>query len=129
MAEDSRIPLPEHDPKDSSVFLPGNLLEAAGRREGLPPVAAPSGCLLDFDGELVDHLVSTGNAKPDLSWPCYRTKLFRWREKAVEYGVIGGTVGAPYAVLVAEELFATGEWKRRVSSVPTYWTPYWNTRR
>jgi uridine phosphorylase len=108
VAEDSRTPLLEHDPQDSPVFLPGNLLEAARRQKGLPRVAVPPGCLLDFDGDLVEHLVSAGRAKPDPSWPCYHTKLFRWREKDTEYGVIGGTVGAPYAVLVAEELFATG---------------------
>lgn len=60
MAEIPRTPLLEHDPEDSPVFLPGNLLEAARRQKGLPPVSAPEGCLLDFDGELVGHLVATG---------------------------------------------------------------------
>ena len=108
MAEDTRIPLLEHDPKEPSIFLPGNLINAARRQKRLPWGTAPSGCLLDFDGELVEKLVSTGRGKEDPSWPCYHTKLFRWRREDTEYGIIGGTVGAPYAVLVAEELFAAG---------------------
>jgi uridine phosphorylase len=108
VAEDTQTPLLEHDPEDSPVFLPGNLIEAARRQKGLPRGTVPPGCLLDFDGELVELLVSTGRGKQDPSWPCYHTKLFRWRREDTEYGIIGGTVGAPYAVLVAEELFATG---------------------
>ncbi|MBE0605959.1 MAG: nucleoside phosphorylase [Deltaproteobacteria bacterium] len=108
MAEDTRTPLLEHDPEEPPVFLPGNLLEAARLQKGLPRGTVPSGCLLDFDGELVEHLVATGRAEPEPSWPCYHTKLFRWRREDAEYGIIGGTVGAPYAVLVAEELFAAG---------------------
>jgi len=106
--EDTRIPLLEHDPKEPPVFLPGNLIEAARRQKGLPRGTVPPGCLLDFDGELVEQLVSTGRGKEEPSWPCYHTKLFRWRWENTEYGIIGGTVGAPYAVLVAEELFAAG---------------------
>ncbi len=44
----------------------------------------------------------------ETGWPCFHTCLFRWRAGNAEYGVIGGTVGAPFAVLVAEELFALG---------------------
>ena len=42
------------------------------------------------------------------AWPCFHTRLLRWRTEGAEYGVIGGTIGSPYAVLVAEELFALG---------------------
>lgn len=108
MADGVRSPLLEHDPADPPVFLPGNLLEAARFRKGLPRMKAPAGCLLDFDGELVEHLVAAGRAAAEPSWPCFHTRLFRWRADGAEYGVIGGTVGAPFAVLVAEELFALG---------------------
>lgn len=108
MAEDTRIPLLEHEPLDTPVFTAANLLEASRIRKGLPKVAVPPGCLLDFDGELVQHLAGKGKAAEDFSWPCFHTHLFRWREGSAEYGVIGGTVGAPFAVLVAEELFALG---------------------
>ena len=68
----------------------------------------PSGCLLDFDGELLDHLLATGRAAAEPAWPCFHTRLYRWKADGAEYGVIGGTIGAPFAVLVAEELFALG---------------------
>lgn len=108
MADDFRSPLQDHDPAESPVFLPGNLLEAARVKKGLPKTAVPSGCLLDFDGELLDHLLATGRAVAEPAWPCFHTRLFRWKTAGAEYGVIGGTIGAPYAVLVAEELFASG---------------------
>ncbi|GAB4364607.1 MAG: hypothetical protein Kow00128_06430 [Deltaproteobacteria bacterium] len=108
MADDSRSPLFEHDPSEEPVFRPENLLEGARRQKGLARGSVPAGCLLDFDGELLDHLVRSGAAVPDRTWPCFHTRLFRWRAGEAEVGVIGGTVGAPFAVLVAEELFASG---------------------
>lgn len=108
MAEDRRSPLMDHDPGEAPVFLARNLLEAARRRKRFPRMKVPAGCLLDFDGELVDHLLATGRAEAEPAWPCFHTRLFRWKAQGVEYGVIGGTVGAPFAVLVAEELFALG---------------------
>ena len=108
MAEDTRIPLLEHEPSETPVFTAANLLRAARIRKGLPKVVVPAGCLLDFDGELVRHLADTGRTVEDAAWPCFHTRLFRWRAGGAEYGVIGGTIGAPFAVLVAEELFALG---------------------
>ena len=98
----------DHNHKDRPAFLPGNLLEAARVQKGLQPIVVPEGCLLDFDGELLDHLAVTGQAMAEPAWPCFHTRLFRWKVKGAEYAVIGGTVGAPFAVLVAEELFALG---------------------
>jgi uridine phosphorylase len=108
VVKDRRSLLLEHDPAEAPVFLPRNLLEAARRRKRLPRMKVPAGCLLDFDGELVDYLLSTGRAAAETAWPCFHTRLFRWRANGAEYGVIGGTIGAPFAVLVAEELFALG---------------------
>jgi len=59
VAEDTRIPLLEHEPTESPVFTAANLLEAARIRKGLPKLTVPAGCLLDFDGELVQHLADT----------------------------------------------------------------------
>jgi len=102
------MPLLEHEPSEKPVFTAANLLEGARIRKGLSRVIVPAGCLLDFDGELVQHLADTGRAAEDSAWPCFHTRLFRWREGSAEYGVIGGTIGAPFAVLVAEELFSLG---------------------
>ncbi len=103
-----RMPLLEHEPSETPVFTAANLLEAARVLKGLPKIAVPPGCLLDFDGELVQHLADTGKSVEDPAWPCFHTRFYRWRAGGAEYGVIGGTIGAPFAVLVAEELFALG---------------------
>lgn len=104
-----RIPIINHDPAEPAVFEPGNLLDSARRQKGLPNGRVPAGCLLDMDGELVERLVASGRAAIDPTWPCFHTKLYRWAVAAgAEVGVVGGTVGAPFAVLVAEELFASG---------------------
>jgi len=108
MADESRSPILDHDPFEKPVFLPANLLERARQQKGLTRTDVPGGCLLDFDGELLDHLARSGAAVEDRSWPCFHTRLYRWIAGETEYGVIGGTVGAPFAVLVAEELFASG---------------------
>lgn len=68
----------------------------------------PDGCLLDFDGELVDFLVTSGKAILEPSWPCFHTRLYLWQVNGTKYGIVGGTVGASFAVLVAGELFTLG---------------------
>ena len=108
MSVNSSFPLFEHNHTDEPVFLPGNMLESARIQKNLQPLTVPKGCLLDFDGELVDFLVASGQAKLEPSWPCFHTRLYLWPVNGTEYGIIGGTVGASFAVLVAEELFALG---------------------
>ena len=103
-----RSPLFDHIHTETPVFLPGNMLESARIQKNLPPLLVPAGCLLDFDGELVDFLLKNGRAELVSSWPCFHTRLYRWRVENKEFGIVGGTVGAPFAVLVAEELLALG---------------------
>lgn len=108
MSDESDVPLFEHNHAEEPVFLAGNMLEAARLQKNLPPLAVPHGCLLDFDGELVEFLLMTGAATHEPAWPCFHTRLYRWSANGTEFGIIGGTVGASFAVLVAEELFALG---------------------
>ncbi len=103
-----RTPIIDHDTAEAPVFEPGNLLDGARRQKGLPDHQVPAACVLDMDGELVERLVASGRASLDPAWPCFHTKLYRWNTGDAEIGVVGGTVGAPFAVLVAEELFASG---------------------
>jgi hypothetical protein len=103
-----RTPIIDHDTGEPAVFEPGNLLDGARRQKGLPERGVPVGCVLDMDGELVERLVASGRADVDPAWPCFHTRLYRWRVGDAEVGIVGGTVGAPFAVLVAEELFASG---------------------
>lgn len=108
MTDKSLLPILNHDPGEATVFNPANLMESSRQQKKLSPCRVPKGCLLDFDGELLENLVSTGKAKCDPSWPCFHTRLYRWKTDRGEYGILGGTIGAPFAVLVAEELFACG---------------------
>jgi uridine phosphorylase len=101
-------PLEDHDPSEPSIFLPRNLLDGARRYKNLAEQRIPVGCLLVMDGELVERLTQSGRAVLDATWPCFHTRLYRWKVGGSEFGVIGGTIGAPFAVLVAEELFASG---------------------
>ena len=91
-----------------SVFTPENLLREARRQKGLAIGMVPAICVLDPDGDLVDHLHATNCARRHPTWACYHTMLDTFMHEGNEYGIIGRVVGAPFAVLIAEELFASG---------------------
>jgi uridine phosphorylase len=91
-----------------SVFTPENLLREARRQKGLPEGRVPALCVLDPDGDLVDHLRASDRLSPHHTWACYHTRLDTFVHEDLSYGIIGRVVGAPFAVLVAEELFASG---------------------
>jgi len=95
-----------HD--EPSVFTPGSLVDEARRQKGLPERSVPDVCVLDPDGDIVRQLVSTGRAEADATWPGYHTELYRFELNGEELGIVGCAVGAPFAVLVAEQLFAAG---------------------
>ena len=98
-------------PKDHaapSVFRPENLLREARRQKRLADVPVPEICVLDPDGDLVRHLRRTGHATDHPAWPCYHTALAIFTAAGEHVGAIPNAVGAPFAVLVAEQLFAAG---------------------
>jgi uridine phosphorylase len=90
------------------VFTPEALLREARRQKGYAAADVPAVCLLDPDGDILVQLQSDRAASKDTNWACYHTHLFRVNRGSLDFGVIAGAVGAPYAVLVAEELFASG---------------------
>ena len=92
-----------------SVFRPEHLLREARRQRRLPDRAVPEVCVLDPDGDFVRHLRATGKARPSPGWACYHTELTEFAlGDGAAAGVVGCAVGAPFAVLVAEQLFASG---------------------
>lgn len=95
-------------PEAPSVFQPANLLREARRQRGLDPADVPDLCLLDPDGDMVRYLKRTGQAQPVEHWACYHTEMWRFTWDGLEFGVVGCAVGAPFAVLVAEQMFASG---------------------
>jgi len=93
---------------EPSIFAPEHLLREARRQKGLREAPVPDVCLLDPDGDIVRRLKEAGRAARDPSWACYHTDLYIFEHEGGRYGIIGCAVGAPFAVLVAEELFASG---------------------
>jgi uridine phosphorylase len=91
-----------------AAFTPENLLREARRQKGLTETSVPRVCVLDPDGDLVRRLAAAGRARRDPGWACYHTELHRLHEGHLELGLVGCAVGASFAVLVAEELFASG---------------------
>jgi hypothetical protein len=91
-----------------SVFRPEALLREARRQKGLPLATVPEVCILDPDGDVVRHFRRTGAGRIHQGWACYHTELLTFDLDGVEAGIIGCAVGAPFAVLVAEQLFASG---------------------
>ncbi len=91
-----------------SAFTPESLLREARRQKQLLDATTPAICVLDPDGDIVRHLKSSSRAALDPAWACYHTKLYRFTEAGIEFGIIGCAVGGAFAVLVAEELFSSG---------------------
>jgi uridine phosphorylase len=56
----------------------------------------------------VRRLNAHGRARRHPGWACYHTELHAFDEGGTEFGIVGCAVGAAFAVLVAEELFACG---------------------
>lgn len=96
----------DHD--EASIFHPAGLLREARRQRGLRSGRVPAVCLLDPDGDVVRHLASTGLGQKSDVWACYHTDLWETMTGEERVGVVGQAVGAPFAVLVAEELFVSG---------------------
>jgi uridine phosphorylase len=91
-----------------SVFRPEALLREARRQKGLAAVDVPPVCILDPDGDIVRWLRQTGQARAFEAWPCYHTKLDIFTLAGGTVGIVGCAVGAPFAVLIAEELVVSG---------------------
>ena len=90
------------------MFSPDALLREARRQKGLAPLDVPAVCIFDPDGDILRQLRKSGRATRFDAWPCYHTELYTFRLGEQTVGIVGCVVGAPFAVLIAEELFACG---------------------
>jgi len=103
------VPLLENkSPTAPSVFSPAALLREARRQKGISTVDVPTVCILDPDGDILRNLLKSASAKRLAEWPCYHTDLYTFLLGGRIVGIIARAVGAPFAVLIAEELFACG---------------------
>ena len=91
-----------------SVFEPANLLREARRQKGLIEADVPEICVLDPDGDILRLLRREERAALSPAWACYHTELYEFDQGSERIGVIGCAVGASFAVLLAEQLFASG---------------------
>ena len=91
-----------------SVFRPENLIREARRQRGIEDGDIPPLCVLDPDGDIVRHLVATGQARKSVNWACYHSDLYEFALGGHRIGIVGCAVGAPYAVIVSEQSFVSG---------------------
>ena len=109
MADDGRSPILTDKHYDKpSAFTPEAMLREARRQKSATVEPVPAVCLLDPDGDIVRRLREEGRTRRHDGWACYHTDLYVFEESGVTLGVIGCVVGSAFAVLVAEELFASG---------------------
>jgi uridine phosphorylase len=102
-------PILQHKhPSEPSVFRPENLLREARRQLGRPAVGVPATVILDPDGDLADYAVASLGATREAGWACYHSQMLSLELAGRRIGIVPRVVGAPFAVLVAEQLFASG---------------------
>jgi len=102
------LPLLGHPLDLQSEFTPQVLIEAVRTKRGLVSVAVPEVCILEFDGDLTDHLVESKAVSPWRNWACFHTPMFALEVDGKPCGIVPRAIGGSYAVLVAEQLLASG---------------------
>lgn len=100
--------LGSHALAEESAFRPEDLLAAVRKLRGLPQRGVPPICILEFDGDLTDSMAAAGELHPFESWACFHTVMFAGELDGMPWGMVPRTIGGPYAVLVAEQLFTAG---------------------
>ena len=76
MESQRECPLLQHELGSPSKFTPDELVSAVRAARGLPDLPVPEICVLDFDGDLTDWLLSQGNAMVFKPWACFHTKMY-----------------------------------------------------
>lgn len=100
--------LADKHPDHQSVFRPENLLREARRQKRIADAPVPRVCVLDPDGDIVRQAREAGVATRHPGWACYHSEMWALRVGETDVGVVPCAVGASYAVLVAEQMFASG---------------------
>jgi uridine phosphorylase len=106
--EPERLPLLRHPLDAPSAFTPESLIEAVRAERNLPREPVPEVCILECDGDLTDWLVAHGHTRTCRPWACFHTAMETVEVDGGSFGLIARTIGGPYAVLVAEQLAASG---------------------
>ena len=102
------LPLFDHALDSPSAFTPQALMEVVRTDRRLPREPIPLVCVLEFDGDLTDWLVSRGVVQLCKSWACFHTAMFLLEVDSITCGIVPRTIGGPFAVLVAEQMAISG---------------------
>ena len=105
---DRDIPLLQHPLNEPSAFTAEALVAAVRSERNIRVQSVPRICVLEFDGDLTDWLSKTGHARPHENWACFHTVMHAIEVDGETCGIIARTIGGPYAVLIAEQLRASG---------------------
>ena len=103
-----KLPLLNHPLDEPSAFTPQSLMDSVRRARSIPDGLVPPICILEFDGDITDWLIDQGLAKKFPAWSCFHTTMFAIEVEDIVCGIIPRTIGGPYAVLIAEQLAASG---------------------
>src|SRR3989304_5598150 len=102
------LPLFNHPLDAPTAFSPESVVEAVRAERRVSPEPIPLVCVLEFDGELTDWLVSIGAVKTSKSWACFHTTMFLLEIDGFTCGIVPRTIGGAYAVLIAEQMAVSG---------------------
>jgi uridine phosphorylase len=102
------LPLLDHNLAEATAFSPKALVEAVRAQRNLKETSIPEVCVLEFDGDLTDWLVSARRARPFEGWACFHTTMFTLELDGTTCGIVPRTIGGPYAVLIAEQMAVSG---------------------
>lgn len=102
------IPLLQHPLDEPSAFTPESLVAAVRSQRNLLARAVPRVCILEFDGDLTDWLAAAGHAQRCESWACFHTVMHAIDVDGTTCGIVARTIGGAYAVLIGEQLRASG---------------------
>jgi uridine phosphorylase len=91
-----------------SIFRPENLLREARRQKAIAAGSVPAVCVLDPDGDIVRAVRADRRGRRNPVWACYHTEMYDLEHGGETLGIVGCAVGAPFAVLVAEQMFVSG---------------------
>ncbi len=102
------IPILQHPLNEPSAFTAKALVAAVRTERNIQSQSVPRICVLEFDGDLTDWFVKTGQAHAHENWACFHTVMHAIEVDRDTCGIISRTIGGPYAVLIAEQLRASG---------------------
>jgi uridine phosphorylase len=102
------LPLLDHPLDSPSAFTAEAVMQAVRIERKLLEEPIPQVCVLEFDGDLTDWLVSRNIVRKWNSWACFHTTMFSFEEDGVECGIVPRTIGGAYSVLIAEQMAAAG---------------------